>query len=146
MKTAPTQGSKQDYLRVDSSDVGKLRYICGRCVVKSKHHFMKLGRNNMYKKDKVIVVSGCFLKVQMLDFLTSTYVRLLNKSIYKETLEETRRHQNMSQGLTNVKDNVLDFFIEVDKMMSQLYEQAFHMQGSNVLNFVNEKLSRNEEL
>lgn len=146
LKTAPTQGSKQDYLTVDSSDVGKLRYICGRCVAKSKHHFMKLGRNNMYKKDKVIVVSGCFLKVKMLDFLTSTYVELMDKSIYKETLEETRRHQNISQGLTNIKDNVLDFFIKVDKMKSQLYEQAFHMQGSNVLNFVNEKLSKNEEL
>lgn len=68
LKTVPTQGSKQDYLTVDSSDVGKLRYIYGRCVAKSKHHFMKLGRNNMYKKDKVIVVSGCFYESENVGF------------------------------------------------------------------------------
>lgn len=68
LKIVPTQGSKQDYLTVDSSDVGKLRYICGRCVAKSKHHFMKLGRNNMYKIDKVIVVSGCFYESKNVGF------------------------------------------------------------------------------
>lgn len=70
----------------------------------------------MYKKDKVIVVFGCFLKVKMLDFLIFIYVELMDKSIYKEIFEEIRRYQNIFQGLINIKDNVLDFFIKVDKM------------------------------
>lgn len=77
---------------MDFFDVGKFRYICGRCVVKFKYYFMKLGRNNLYKKDKVIVVFGCFLKVKMLDFLIFIYVELMDKSIYKEIFEEIRRY------------------------------------------------------
>jgi hypothetical protein len=48
-------------------------------------------------------VSNCFLKVKMLDFSTTTYDDLLESSQYKETLEETRRVQNISQSLTNIR-------------------------------------------
>ena len=91
----------------------------------------------MYKKDKSVFVSNCFLKVKMLDFSTTTYDDLLENSQYKETLEETRRVQNISQSLTNIKDTILEFFIELDGVRLKIQiENKFHVEGSNILNFV----------
>ena len=55
-------------------------------------------------------VTGCFLKAKVLDYFTSTYAELSQSSQCKGTLEETKRKQNITQGLTNIKDEVLDFF------------------------------------
>lgn len=50
---------------IDSAGLGRLRYLSGMCVAKSKHHYIKLGQTNMYKKDKSVFVCNCFLKVKM---------------------------------------------------------------------------------
>ena len=101
----------------------------------------------MYKKDKSVFVSNCFLKVKMLDFSTTTYDDLLENSQYKETLEETRRLQNISQSLTNIKDTILEFFIELDGVRLKIQtENKFHVEGSNILNFVHTELLQNTML
>lgn len=101
----------------------------------------------MYKKDKSVCVSNCFLKVKMLDFFTTTYDDLLENSQYKETLEETRRLQNISQSLTNIKDTILEFFIELDGVRLKIQtENKFHVEGSNILNFVHTELLQNKML
>lgn len=45
---------------ISEAALGKLRYIGGRCVAKSKYHFMKMGRANLYKKTKTKFVCQCF--------------------------------------------------------------------------------------
>jgi len=138
---------QESYPTTDAAGLGKLRYIAGRCVAKSKFHFMQMGRNNMYQKKKLLIVSECFLKVKMLDHFTSNCADLSETSKYKETLEETRRKQNLTQGLTNINDNVLDFFVEIDKSRSLVEnEKMFHLQGSNTLNFVRDHLLTSQPL
>ncbi|CAC5386231.1 PIF1 [Mytilus coruscus] len=61
----------------DDAGLGKLRYIAGRCIAKSKYHYMTIGKNNMYKKNKQSCVTDCFLKVKILDYLTTTYADML---------------------------------------------------------------------
>ena len=49
-------------LKLTDSGLGKLRYIAGRCIAKSKFHNMKQGTNNMYKKIKPHLFTNAFLK------------------------------------------------------------------------------------
>ncbi|CAC5408437.1 unnamed protein product [Mytilus coruscus] len=131
----------------DDAGLGKLRYIAGRCIAKSKYHYMTIGKNNMYKKNKQSCVTDCFLKVKILDYLTTTYADLLESSSYKESLEETKRKQNLTQGLTDIKDDVLDFFMDIDRnRINYQNEKMFHKHGSNVFNFVHEKLLSSKTL
>jgi len=94
---------------------GKLRYIFGRCIAKCRYHHMKHAKSNMYKKEKKDSVAKSFMKVKMLDSLTKTYSELENTSMYKETLLQTQRKQNLSQGLTNINDASFEFVMKVDK-------------------------------
>ncbi|VDI04295.1 Hypothetical predicted protein [Mytilus galloprovincialis] len=131
----------------DDAGLGKLRYIAGRCIAKSKYHYMTIGKNNMYKKNKQSCVTDCFLKVKILDYMTTTYADLLESSSYKESLEETKRKQNLTQGLTDIKDDVLDFFVDIDRnRINYQNEKMFHKHGSNIFNFVHEKLLSSKTL
>jgi hypothetical protein len=118
-KASQLKGSseKVNSFTSDSAGLGKLRYICGCCIAKSKFHFITLGRNNLFKGRKWTLVSSSFLKVKILDHFTTTYEKLLQCSQYQDTLHETHRKQNISQSLTNIKDDVLEFFMETDSQM-----------------------------
>lgn len=116
-------------------------------MAKCKYHYMEMGRNNMYKPKKQSVVTASFLKVKIMDHFTATYSELSESSVYKDTLEETRRKQNITQGLTDIKDDVLDFFIDIDQnRIKYQNEKMFHIHGSKIINFIHEKLFNSEIL
>lgn len=148
-KASQLKGSseKVNSFTSDSAGLGKLRYICGCCIAKSKFHFITLGRNNLFKDKKWTFVSSSFLKVKILDHFTTTYEKLLQCSQYQETLHETHRKQNISQSLTNIKDDVLEFFMETDRVSCRIQtESSFHIHGSNILNLVFDELLNCEDL
>lgn len=68
---------------------GKLRYIFGRCIAKSRYHNMKQAMNNLYSKSKENTLLKQFLKLKMLDSLTKYYSELESTSKYNETLYQT---------------------------------------------------------
>lgn len=76
---------------------------------------MKHAKANIYKKKNKESVSKSFMKVKMLDTLTESYADLICNSKHKETLIETQRKQNLSQGLTNINDSTFEFMIKVDE-------------------------------
>ena len=95
---------------------------------------MKHAKNGMYKKDSRESVSKSFLKVKMLDSLTATCYELASESKYKQTLLETQRKQNMSNGLTNINDSTFEFIIQVDKKrLSMQHHKMFNLYGSDIL-------------
>lgn len=67
---------------------------------------MQQAMNNLYNKSKANTLSKQFLKVKMLDSLTKNYSELESTSKYKETLYQTQRKQNLTQGQTNIDDTV----------------------------------------
>ena len=145
MKASEEQPQIPNVYSSDNAGLGKLRYIAGRCVAKCKYHYMEMGRNNMYKPKKQSVVTASFLKVKIMDHFTATYSELSESSVYKDTLEETRRKQNITQGLTDIKDDVLDFFIDIDQnRIKYQNEKMFHIHGSKIINFIHEKLFNSE--
>ena len=80
------------------SDAGKgtLRHLAGVCVAKSRYHYMKYANTNLYNSKTPETVSKSFFKVKMLDSVVKHHFYLEENSIYKETLYETKRRQNLS--------------------------------------------------
>lgn len=71
---------------ISDAGTGKIRYIGGRCVAKSKCHFMKIGRRCMHVANKRDVSSHAYINVRMLDHLTAKYGKLKDSSKYAESL------------------------------------------------------------
>jgi hypothetical protein len=62
--------------------------------------------------------------VKILDHFTTTYEKLLQCSQYQDTLHETHRKQNISQSLTNIKDDVLEFFMETESDVGRKLDET----------------------
>lgn len=126
---------------MSDSGRGKLRYIFGRCIAKSRFHYMKQSMNSVYKSTHRNQNSKLFLKVKMLDSLTETYAFLENSSKYKETLFQTQRKQNLTNGLTNIKDQSFEFIMKVENKRSSLQnEQTFSALGADLLNYTRNEI------
>lgn len=126
---------------------GKLRYIFGRCIAKSRYHNMKQAMNNLYSKSKANTLSKQFLKVKMLDSLTKNYSELESTSKYKETLYQTQRKQNLTEGLTNIDDTVFEFILKVEnKRQVTQTDTSFSVYGSDVLSYTRYKLLKDLNL
>ena len=126
---------------------GKLRYIFGRCIAKSRYHNMKRSMTNLYNKSKVNTLTKQFLKVKMLDSLTKNYSELESTSKYKETLYQTQRKQNLTQGLTNIDDKVFEFILKVENKRCAIQtDTSFSVYGSDVLSYTHNKLLKDTNL
>ncbi|CAG2207257.1 PIF1 [Mytilus edulis] len=126
---------------------GKIRYIAGRCVAKCRFHHMCHAKNNLYKKDKIKSVAKSFLKVKMMDHLTKSSSDLENNSKYKSTLYETKRKQNLSQGLTNICDSMFEFILAVEEKRKLVqHDKVFHLLGSNFLKYCHSSILQDSNL
>ncbi|XP_071166174.1 uncharacterized protein [Mytilus edulis] len=126
---------------------GKIRYIAGRCVAKCRFHHMCHAKNNLYKKDKIKSVAKSFLKVKMMDHLTKSSSDLENNSKYKSTLYETKRKQNLSQGLTNICDSMFEFILAVEEKRKFVqHDKVFHLLGSNFLKYCHSSILQDSNL
>ena len=76
--------------------------------------------------------------------MTVSAFELMETTIYKETLEETARKQNSSEGLTNICDAAYEFYVMVERAIrgiltvknlteqnKKLYKYAFGQLLSN---------------
>ena len=132
---------------MSDSGKGKLRYIFGRCIAKSRFHNMKHAKTNMYKKKNRESLAKSFIKVKMLDSLTKNYTELVQDSKYNKTLLETQRKQSLSQGLTNITDETYEFILKVDeKRLSVQQEKVFHLYGADFLSHCHNVLLKDTNL
>ena len=123
---------------------GKIRYIGGRCITKSRYHFMKCTRISMYKKGKTQAAACFYLKVKMLDYLTCSENVCSDLPKYPKYLEETKRKQNISCGLTNINDQTFEFFLMVNK--KRKLNENLQLLGSNCLKHILDKLIQDTDL
>ncbi|XP_062584328.1 uncharacterized protein LOC134246079 [Saccostrea cucullata] len=141
---AISQAGKGDStMTISDTSHGKIRYIGGACVAKSKFHFMNLTRKSLYKnKDKS---SNSYLKVKMLDHLCIKDSLISSK--YPKSLLETERKQNISHGLTIVTDSVFEFFLELSKRRLKFHNDVtFALHGASCLTLCDKDLKEDTEL
>ena len=69
-------------------------------------------------------------EVRILETLTETEASLLDCSSDQESLEFTKKIQNLRRGLTNISDNFFNFFTILDDKVQQLMtELAVNIHG-----------------
>ncbi|KAJ8310830.1 hypothetical protein KUTeg_012695 [Tegillarca granosa] len=139
--------SKTVSVLISESGLGKLRYIFGRCIAKSRYSHMKIAKQNLYNPKNRESVAKSFLKVKMLDFLTTSYSDLENNSNFMGTLHETKRKQNLTEGLTNITDSAFLYAKELEEKRNCIQTvHNFHVYGSDFLKYCHSVLLDNSVL
>ncbi|KAJ8319972.1 hypothetical protein KUTeg_001559 [Tegillarca granosa] len=139
--------SKTVSMLISESGLGKLRYIFGRCIAKSRYSHMEIAKQNLYNTKNRESVATSFLKVKMLDFLTTSYSDLENNSNFTGTLHETQRKQNLTEGLTNITDSTFLYAKELEEKRNCIQSvHNFHVYGSDFLKYCHSVLLDNSVL
>ena len=99
---------------------GKLRYVGGYCVGKVRYRLCKIMRNCLFVPGMTPEINKMQEQINILDDMTISAADILTNTIYEETLAETARKQNTAEGLTNICDNVFEFFEMIEQMIRSL--------------------------
>lgn len=94
---------------------GKVRYIAGYVIAKLRFRISRKIKNALYVKGKECLLKKLTMKMEILNSMTVSYEELLSSTGDNESLQETARKQNSREGLTNVKDQVFNFFMQLEK-------------------------------
>ncbi|CAC5364753.1 PIF1 [Mytilus coruscus] len=97
-------------MEISAGGRGKIRYIGGYVIAKCRYKLTKTIQNNLFVPGLVPEVRQLKFRVNILDEMIVSASEITNESIYEETLEETKRKQNLSEGLTNIHDKIFEFF------------------------------------
>ena len=76
-------------------------------------------KQNLYSTTKFKEVDFYDLKIKLLQQVITTNL-VLESSIYKESLHETQRKQNINQGLTNINDSCFEFFCQLERERNKI--------------------------
>ncbi|XP_062597103.1 uncharacterized protein LOC134258565 [Saccostrea cucullata] len=129
--------------------LGKVRYVGGYCVAKTRHHYnkilrqrsFKIGESNQKKYDEAFTI------IQILDNFRENEVILGATSSLPQTLVETAVKQNISRGLTNITDKMFLFFMSVCELcLSVFIEKNLNIHGNNIYEACKEKIHSDGKL
>lgn len=146
IEKAATENLK-DGKKMSPAGFGKLRYLGGWCVVTLRYRKKQAVRRNRYSQKACARVQQLDREVRLLDQIVATESELMETSVDKASLDETKRKQNIRGGLTNISDPAFHFFKELDHRIAQL-ENQFNMQlhGADLYVFIQKTLTTNPEL
>ena len=99
---------------------GKIRYVGGYCVAKVRYRLCKTMRNCFFVPGMTPEINKLQEQINILDDMTISSSDILTNLLYEDTLEETHRKQNTAEGLTNICDNVFEYFEMVEKVLRTL--------------------------
>ena len=120
---------------------GKIRYISGYVVAKLKYRNSKLLRNSIFAPGKESVVQNTKKTGELLDFLCAPYSDLIDTTADPESLLETKRKQNKTEGLCNITDQCYNFFIQIEQNCRQLLTyESLQENRAEFYNFVEKSL------
>ncbi|XP_061181181.1 uncharacterized protein LOC133189805 [Saccostrea echinata] len=128
--------------------LGKVRYVGGYCVAKTRHHYnkvrqrsFKIGESNQKKYDEAFTI------IQILDNFRENEIIIGGTSSLPQTLIETAVKQNISRGLTNITDKMFLFFMSVcDLFLSVFIEKNLNIHGNNIYEAYKEKIHSDGKL
>lgn len=115
---------------------GKVRYVGGRAIAKTRKKLKSFLNQNLYKEGKKHrnKAKEAEIKMNLLRSQEIPYEKLLQTAKEPATLEAIRRKQNLTFGLTNINDRIYDFFIDLEEERRKLQtEMHAHTEGSAIL-------------
>ncbi|CAG2199280.1 PIF1 [Mytilus edulis] len=132
-------------MEISAGGRGKIRYIGGYVIAKCRYKLTKTIQNNLFVPGLVPEVRQLKFRVNILDEMIVSASEITNESIYEETLEETKRKQNLSEGLTNIHDKIFEFFESLELKVRTLlcYKNLQHHRKELFKFAQNEILSDN---
>lgn len=124
---------------------GKIRYVGGRCVAKTRYRHTatiraamdngRLDQSHLERRQQV----------KVLEALCATQSELVQDSAYFNSLHETARRQNLHCGLTNITDGAFKFFLELEGKRLPLHEST-RSRGQHMLKEVESLLLEDKDL
>jgi hypothetical protein len=129
---------------VPESAYGKIRYVGGRCVAKTRYRHVSVIRGALDSGRLDDAHLARQEQVQVLEALTTTQSALFEGSVYQASLHETARCQNLTCGLTSLSDQALEFFLAVERKRLPLYQAC--SKGPDMLKSVEQSLLLDQDL
>lgn len=124
-----------------SAESGKVRYVGAYCIAKTRHNLCPTMKNHLFVPGMEIEIQNINQQIKLLDGMILTATEILAKTKYQETLQETARKQNMREGLTNINDEVFEFFLFLQKEIEQIMTYTTLMeQNKHLFKYVSESL------
>lgn len=148
-KISSTTVSNQRVQRnVTEESYGKIRYVGGYCVAKVRQKYTKQLRSNCYKlkfENQVKYKESC-LMLEILDNM-SVNESIVSLSQFPQSLIETCRKQNVTRGLTNISDQLFEFFVSTCKMcLNLLVCNNVNIHCENLFQFCSSVIGKNCQL
>jgi hypothetical protein len=90
---------------------GKVRYVAGYCVAKAKYRVMTKMKTAINAGRSIAALKTTLSQIEHLE---ARHANLLQTSVDLGSLLETKRKQNVREGLTNVTDDTFQFFMSLE--------------------------------
>ena len=134
---------------VATASEAKIRYVAGYCIAKVRHQFVERKRSCRYRTD---TEGQCTYKesicaVNILNLLKVEEYTLQSTTTNPESLRDVQRKQNVTRSLTNVTDELFDFFLQfTEKCLRLLTNENVNKSGSKIFEFVKDELLADNDL
>jgi hypothetical protein len=126
---------------------GKVRYVGGYVIAKLKYRTALKIRNLLFVPGKEIELEKMQQHLQILNSLCICYDELKDITNDPESLEEIKRKQNDRESLTNITDEVYDFFVKLENRSRQnLNHENLINHGKHLHSYVQTEIKADIEL
>ncbi|XP_033725340.1 uncharacterized protein LOC117315301 [Pecten maximus] len=127
---------KSTYQRfVTSASKARIRYVGGYCISKVRYRNLQLQKTRATKvsiEDQQQYEEST-MAINILDALRENEVVLEKHSALPETLVDVIRKQNVSRGLTQIRDELFLFFMKLcEHCLTNLTDQHLHQHGQHL--------------
>ena len=93
---------------------GIICYIAGYCIAKIKYSLSSSLRSKLFNLKHTVEVEKLQKQMQLLENVCVSEAEISSCTSDRESLEETKRKQNIRESLTNITDDVYSFFNKLD--------------------------------
>jgi hypothetical protein len=113
----------------------RVRYVGGYCIAKVRYKYMQKKKSYMYKVDETgqAVYNESLQAVDILDSIKVEEYYLLASTPKPESRLDGNRKQGLNRSLTNIPDDLFQFFqILTEKCLQLLVDENMNTYGSNL--------------
>jgi hypothetical protein len=141
-------GTSAELASVAPSGFGKVRHIGGMCIAKILQHYrLRLRKTLNSTQQELVQVEAFKDNIDALNHLIISEHELEETTLYIDSLQETKRRQNIRKSLTHITDMAFKFFLRLEKLRLPLYSSSNVLaEPQKVLITLSDKILGNVEL